>query len=352
MKCNTEKTCLLQSQKRGYNGGLIEYELLTDLDAIEDLSAQWDELLGRSRCNRAFSSVTWYLAACRAQPQLVPSVAIARRDREIAGVLPLALKPTGDAAFPSEISSYNDLIAESSDDEVIAGLLDFAMSPSKPYSRLDFWWVRKSSNLLRATRMAGARPELIDCFRLQQDYYSFIRLPCSYEKYLESRSRLFRRNVRRARRIAGADGFRIERLDPASFPAERIAELFLSFHLARFGDESTFRKRREHLVFAQMALPKLFARRQIIVLALYRGGEILGIDVCLVGHDSLCAWNGGYSPEIEQWSPGRLLVDEGIQIAFHWGLQEYDLLRGPQEWKRSWTNELRSVGRIEIIIGS
>jgi len=267
-------------------------------------------------------------------------------------VLPLALTPNGDAAFPSEISSYNDLIVESSDEEVLAGLLNFAMLPPKPFRRLDFWWVRQSSNLLRAIRKIDARPELIDCFRLEQDYYTFIRLPCSYEKYLESRSRLFRRNVRRARRIADADGFRIERLDPASFPAERIPGLFLSFHLARFGDASTFRKRCEHLVFAQMALPELFARRQIMVLALYRGSEILGIDVCLVGHDSLCAWNGGYSPEIEPWSPGRLLVDEGIQIAFRWGLQEYDFLRGPQEWKRSWTNDVRNVGRIEIVIGS
>ena len=81
---------------------LIEYHLLTDLDEIEALSPEWEELLGRSRCNRAFSSVTWYLAACRAQPHLLPCVATARRDRALAAVLPLALKPNGDAAFPSE----------------------------------------------------------------------------------------------------------------------------------------------------------------------------------------------------------------------------------------------------------
>jgi CelD/BcsL family acetyltransferase involved in cellulose biosynthesis len=177
-------------------------------------------------------------------------------------------------------------------------------------------------------------------------------LPGSYEEYLESRSRLFRRNIRRARRIAETDGFQIERLDPDSFPADRIPELFLAFHLARFGDVSTFRKRPEHLAFVQMALPELFMRRQIMVLALYRGREILGLDICLVGHNSLCAWNGGYPPEIERWSPGRMFVDEGIQIAFRWGLQEYDMLRGPQEWKRSWTNELRDVGRMEIVVGS
>jgi CelD/BcsL family acetyltransferase involved in cellulose biosynthesis len=200
--------------------------------------------------------------------------------------------------------------------------------------------VRQSSNLARATRLVELEP----------DPYSFIRLPSSYEQYLESRSKLFRRNVRRARRIAHANGFRVEHLDPASFPAERIPEIFLQFHLARFGDASAFHQRPEILAFAQMALPALFARGQIVALALYRESEIVGIDICLVGYDSLCAWNGGYPPDVEQWSPGRLLVDEGIQIAFRLGLKEYDMLRGAQEWKRSWTNELREVGRIKIAV--
>ena len=49
---------------------LIEYDLLTDLDEIEALSPEWEELLSRSHCNRAFSSVSWYLAACRAHAGL------------------------------------------------------------------------------------------------------------------------------------------------------------------------------------------------------------------------------------------------------------------------------------------
>jgi CelD/BcsL family acetyltransferase involved in cellulose biosynthesis len=198
--------------------------------------------------------------------------------------------------------------------------------------------------------LVETRPKLTDCFHLEQDYYTFIRLPASYDHYLESRGRLFRRNVRRARRIAEAAGFRVETLDPASFAAKRVPELFLSFHLARFGDASAFRKRPENLAFAELALPQLFAQRHILVLALYRGDEILGLDISLVGHNSLCAWNGGYPPEIEPWSPGRLFVDESIRITFQRGLQEYDLLRGPQEWKRSWTNEIRHVGRVELAL--
>ena len=333
-----------------HNRFLIEYKLLVDLDEIEAISSDWDQLLGRSRCNRAFSSAAWYLATCRAQPSVIPCVAIACRDGAIAGVLPLALTPsTGEAAFPSAISNYNDLVADPLDDDVLGGLLDYAISNPKPYVRVDLWWVRQSSNLLRAARLLHPRLDAIRCFNLVRDY-SVIRLPPSYEDYLNSRSKLFRRNVRRARRIACAAGFSVECLDPRSFPAERIPELFLSLHTARFGPKSAFLLKAEYHAFAQIALPLLFVRRQMFVLALYRGAEIVGVDLCMAGHNSLCAWNGGYPPEMEPWSPGRLLVDEGIRLAFRWGLEEYDLLRGTQEWKLSWINEIRKVGRIEIVV--
>ena len=267
------------------------------------------------------------------------------------GVFPLAFNPSrGEAIFPSEVSSYNDLIAESQDDEVIAGILDFTLAHPKPYDRVKLRWVRKSSNLLRGASLiggAGKRPP----FDLEGDYYSFVQLTPSYEQYIESRSRLFRRNVRRARRIAESEGFTIGPLEPSAFPPDVLPDIFLSLHLARFGDASAFRKRPANLAFARMALPRLFERRQILVLALKRGDEIAAIDICLIGHDSVCAWNGGYAPDMERWSPGRILVDEGIRIAFQRGLREFDLLRGPQEWKRSWTNGVRHVGSMEFELG-
>ena len=72
------------------------------------------------------------------------------------------------------------------------------------------------------------------------------------------------------------------------------------------------------------------------------------IDLLFRGAHSLCAWNGGYPPEVECWSPGRLLLLSGIQRAYQLGLEEYDLLRGNQEWKASWANRSRTVGRIVL----
>ena len=79
-----------------------------------------------------------------------------------------------------------------------------------------------------------------------------------------------------------------------------------------------------------------------------REGEVIAIDICMVGANSLCTWNGGYAPDAEVWSPGRLLLDAGIRAAFVSGCAEYDLLRGMQAWKATWSNCTRKVGRVSI----
>jgi hypothetical protein len=71
-----------------------------------------------------------------------------------------------------------------------------------------------------------------------------------------------------------------------------------------------------------------------------------------VAANGLCTWNGGYAPEAAPWSPGRLLLAAGINKACALGYQEYDLLRGVQDWKARWANRIRDVGRLQIPVNS
>jgi CelD/BcsL family acetyltransferase involved in cellulose biosynthesis len=324
----------------------IVYEVLETLPQVEAIYREWTDLLWRSPCNRAFSSPTWFLVACRTQPQCSPYVLVARRGPRIAGILPLALQENNTAAiFPSRMSNYNDVIAEAEDLAVVAGLIEYARTSPRPYQQITFWWVPSGANCLRAM------PALAECFTPTLPYF-FLPLPSSYEEFLQSKSRAFRKGVYRAKRKATEDGLELRQLDPDSFPPEYVPELFLSLNYARFGEESAFWKHPPNADFARLALPTLFAEKQMVVFALLQGKEIIGIDLSMVGSESFCTWNGGYPPEAEPWSPGRLLIDAGIRRAFELGLKEYDFLRGPQEWKKSWSNQSRTVGHIELSVST
>jgi len=329
-------------------GDGIEYTVLSTLAEIEAISAEWNSLLLQSPCNRAFSSPIWYLAACRTQPHVTPHVLIARRNGHIDGILPLAFPAgEGQAIFPSLMSNYNDVIAQAADVAVAAGLLQEAITPPRPYARIVLWWVPQASNCMRALPLLQSCADVAECFKPTRPYY-FLRLPPAYEDFLSSRSRAFRKGIYRARRQAKEDGLEVRQLDPASFPPDLLPELFLSLNFARFGDESAFREQPRNADFVHITLPVLFSQGQMAVFALLRNSEIIGIDLSMVGVESFCTWNGGYSPEVERWSPGRLLIDAGIRRAFELGFLEYDFLRGTQEWKESWSNQVRTVGHIEL----
>lgn len=325
----------------------ISLNSLTSFPLINAIYDEWNSLLSESVCNRGFSSPAWFLAACEAQPELTPCVLTIRCNRKLIGILPLAIR-NATAEFPSAMSNYNDMITSCNDasynDRVACELLRYAVSPEQAYSRVDLRWIRSSSNLARALR---ALPELRECFQSDREY-SFIALSEPYEHYLASKSRIFRKGLVRYSRKASNSGIRVQEISPRELLSADLPDIFLRLHLARFGEESAFHKQPWNERMIRLALPALFIDGNIRVFALIRGSEIIAIDICMAGSDSLCTWNGGYTPEVECWSPGRLLIDAGIRAAYASGLKEYDLLRGLQPWKAAWANRTRSVGRIII----
>lgn len=76
--------------------------------------------------------------------------------------------------------------------------------------------------------------------------------------------------------------------------------------------------------------------------------RLLGVDLCMVGRNSLCSWNGGFLAEAEKWSPGNLLMAAGIKQACTMNLEEYDLLRGNESYKTRWANGIRRLGRLDF----
>lgn len=325
--------------------GNITYRVLDTLSDVEAISGEWDALLDQSSCNRAFSCSKWFLVSCLLNQSITPRVVVARRVDVIAGVFPLVLvNDKGIASFASEMSDYNDIVALEDDDTVLAGLLEYAITNADGYKRVILSRVRSDSNCLRAARALNPGVDFEEVFTGSTQY---VRLPVSYEEYLNTRSGNFRKSLSRAQRNAEKHNLIIRELEPESFPPARLPEVFLSLNLDRWGADSYYQ-----LLFPQsfvlQLLPELFSERRMRVFALMQEEHLLGLDLCMVGRNSLCTWNGGFLADSERWSPGNLLIAAGIKRAYDLNLEEYDLLRGDESYKTRWANRIRSLGRLEF----
>src|SRR5437867_2662638 len=102
----------------------IAFETLTDLTAIAGIAGEWNALLAQSQCNLAFSSAQWFIASCRANPDVQPNVLVARRAKAIVAILPLVLiDDHAVATFPPDLSDYNDIVAGRDDLPAMTSLI-------------------------------------------------------------------------------------------------------------------------------------------------------------------------------------------------------------------------------------
>jgi CelD/BcsL family acetyltransferase involved in cellulose biosynthesis len=326
---------------------IIVYRVLKKISEVEAIALEWNSVLKSSACNRAFSSPKWYLAACRHDTTVSPYAIIAQRGSRLAGILPLALTDAGKmAAFPGNLADYNDIIAAPGDVNVQVGLLQYAFSQAGGYRRLRLDELRRDSNCARALQLIRGTHAMHQVS--QTDVACpYIQLSNGYAEYLETRGERFKKRLMYAQRRAARNDLRITELEPESFPPDQLAEIFLSLHRNRYGATSCFVPALAQS-FVREVFPLLFVERSLRAFVLFEKERIVGINICMVGVKSLCYWNGGFLDEASNFSPGKLLIDAGIRQACAMQFEEYDFLRGAEDYKSDWANSTRYISRIEF----
>ena len=349
---------MIRSRESGWSGieigpaaaadAAIRCEVLSDLDAVEALAPRWEALVERSRCNRAFSSPWWSLASCRASPGRLPYFVLAWRGGELAGVLPLAVvEATRTAEFAALLCDYNDLVAAAGDAEAPAALLAFASRAPHPFARLVLRHLRPDSHCLQAfSRLAPAAGRQL----LDSRVCAYAPLPGSVGELLRGRGGKLRKGLRNGANRAARQGAAVRELKPEELPGEALPEALFRLHVERFGQKSCFHQAPAHRRLAAEALPRLFGAGRLKVFAVLRGAAVMGIDVCPLGPDSLCVWNGGFARGAAPWSAGKLLLAAEAACACRLGLAELDLLIGVEDYKLEWTTRLRGLIEVELAV--
>src|SRR5258708_3908733 len=270
----------------------LAFQLVTDLAEIAHLAGEWDALLARSVCNRAFGSAQWFIASCSANPSFQPYAMIARKGAELTGILPLVLIEEGSlATFPSYLTDYSDAIVARDDFAVVAGLLDHARVEPNGHRRLMLRHLRRDSNCMRAIQRQENGSEAAAAFREMVGCH-YLRLPATYDDFLRTKDSRFRKRLKRLQTLAGDRDFVVGEIVPEDFPANKLANAFLSLHLARQRAGSCFESASAQ-TFARAVLPDLVKKRIVRACAVTAGEQVVAIDLYTMGDQSLGAWNGG-----------------------------------------------------------
>jgi CelD/BcsL family acetyltransferase involved in cellulose biosynthesis len=323
-------------------------KIYSDLSEIAGLSGQWDALLAKSDCNKAFGSLEWYVASCCIQSSLSPYLVTAGLGSELTCILPLALNPqNGTMIFPHFACDYNDMLIRGRDLAQGRDLLKYALSLQPGCRRVILSKLRPDSACARLMDSFKNDPD-IECQHRETEVYSYIRLPDTFDEYLMSRSKRFRRNIKYALRKADANGLTMRELFPEEFDPAGIPETFIHLILDRQHENCLFRLSHAQS-FAKEVLPSLFTNGRMRVFAMFDKERIVAIDLYFVSGNGLIKWNGGFCAEVGRWSPGTALIAFGIQQAIAMGIHEFDFGDGDEEYKEHWFNSEYMIGTMELV---
>lgn len=105
--------------------------------------------------------------------------------------------------------------------------------------------------------------------------------------------------------------------------------------------------------------PEVRRFHRIVALSFLEKG-LLNLHFLYAGHTAISAiyafnykskvsmFQTGFDPAWSKWSAGAMLFKFSIQKTFEDGMQEYDFLKGLEEYKSHWANSLRQQTRLEI----
>jgi CelD/BcsL family acetyltransferase involved in cellulose biosynthesis len=181
---------------------------------------------------------------------------------------------------------------------------------------------------------------------------SIIILPDDWATYLKTLSTKRRRSLRNVRN-------RLEREHPGQARFHRVTEsdevpeamnTLVALNRARWhslGDVSLFDADRFEAFHREMAATAL-QRGWLRLYHLMVANHVVATTYCFRYRDVFYAYQSGFDLEWAWYSPSRLIIAHAIREAIREGAREFDMLRGTEPHKLTWTNAIREDSHLLV----
>ena len=324
-----------------------------------DLQKEWDELLDESITQVPFlrfeyMKIWWLNRGGGEWKDAKLALTVARRDSRLVGIAPLFISKdrTGNPVLmllgSIEISDYLDLIVRPLDLEVfIEGLLDFIHQPDFPIWRsLEWDNILEPSPTLEVFRQSAEKKgHSVEVTHLQHAPY--IPLPGDFDEYLAGIDKKQRHEIRRKMRRAEESENKVDWYESRDAGLlDKDIEKFLE--LMKFDPQKKGFLSKEMEDQFRQTIRWAFKADILHLVFLEIDGEKAAGHFSFDYQGRLWAYNSGFSPKYNDLSPGWVLLGLELRWANERGYQEYDFMRGNEEYKYRFGALDRNIVRLTM----
>ncbi len=313
-----------------YTGSLLDNQ-----EEIVALTAEWNDLIVKSRTSTVFQSPT-FLTVWWESLGVGKRLIVTVRDGQgkLVAIAPLFLESTNDGNTLNllgcvNVSDYLDVLIDRDEAEVD----DLYQTLLTEVASIDwkklFWCSLPESTLTRQYLKSYFKNRCL-IGEVIQDVAPVIQLPPSWDEYLESVGRKQRHEIRRKQRKLAEAEHAFEVLDR---PTEKDVEEFIVLHKQSSQQKEAFWDDR-HLIFFRKLIPALSADGKIKLFFLSVEGQRVASMLAFSENKRLELYNSGFAAGVhDELSIGSNLIAYTIKFAIEQGLEAYDFLRGNEQYK-------------------
>ncbi len=309
------------------------------LSRLGDWASQWDRLVDASSLPSPFMRSWWLAGTAGPRPRFV---LVAQNDQLLGG---LALEEERRLGVPCLrmmgagplCPDHLDLLAASGQEEAVA-------------KAMERWLRRRGSCLLvlegvlATSRLNTALPGRV-C-REAIGVAPWTPIPADGQAYIDARSALFRRNLKRASARMAAAGA-THRVNRGSAAVERL-DVLRQLHDCQWGERSNFLPS-----FDRFAAGCALAAEcdEISVHELSAGETVAAILVAFEVAQRLSLYQSARLTDNQWREASTVLLAAAISDACGRGFTEVDFLRGDESYKRNFTSRRRELVRLRAATG-
>lgn len=340
----------------------MELSLYREFPPSPSLAEEWNALLAESEPVTPFLRYEYLRAWWQGRgggewPQAELVIVFARQGGRLVGVAPLfqaERAPNEQALFllgSTAISDYLDILSRPTERaDFLNALLDFLTAPTTkapPWHVLDWSNLLEDSPTIPLLRAEAERRGW--SFELQEtDHAPRVPLPGNFDAYLASLDKKQRHEIRRKMRRLLESGQNVRWYivrDQATIEAE--GEAFLNL-MAQDADKAAFltpAMREQMRLILRAACDHGWLQLAFLEVDGKKAAAYLNFDYA----NRIWVYNSGLDPAFRALSPGWVLLAHLIQWANENGRQEFDFMRGNEEYKYRFGGVDRLVMRVRVI---
>lgn len=325
------------------------------------LETRWDELLSDSTADAVFLCWAWldtWLEVYGDGGEWVVLVAEDPAGR-LLGIAPMMLDRAGSKGPGKWVrrlmllgqkadtaSEYLDWIVRRGFEDDVTGAVarHVLQDMAGEWDLIEFSTVREDSMVLaamrRAFKAAGA-----DVAVKTLTTSPYLPLPASWDEFLAGRRGKFKQRWSKLHR-----DHRVElRFGGVDFSVDEGMAKLQQLNQQRWGESGTSFRSARYVRFHQQVANRLHKEGRLLLIFLELDGQIIAGRYDFVHGGKAWCFQGGWLPEWEKRSAGKMLVTEIIRWAIQQGLREYDFLGGSAAYKSDWTDTCRTLVTVTTV---